>query len=110
MVSWNTEGSGNIGKYNRVVPEDSVCISPLNWKTDDTYASADENNGCLVKNDDGSLTVVKGFADAKIDEERGSVIVTSADLEEYAMLCGSGIRLQSNEVFDRSGFDPWLWS
>lgn len=85
LVTWNTEGPGNIGKYNMVVPEDSVCINPINWTTGGTYASADENLGCLDKNEDGTYSVVDGYADAQVNLERGSVIVSSVDPEKYAL-------------------------
>lgn len=84
VVSWNTEGPGNIGHYNMVVPEGSVCINPLNWRTDGTYAGTEENLGCLTPDRNGGYMVVEGFADARIDVERGSVIVESVDPEIYS--------------------------
>lgn len=84
VVSWNTEGPGNIGHYNMVVPEGSVCINPLNWRTDGTYAGPEENLGCLSTDAEGNHAIVDGFADARIDTDRGSVIVGSVDPEDYA--------------------------
>lgn len=84
VVSWNTEGPGNIGHYNMVVPEGSVCINPLNWRTDGMYAGTEENLGCLTPDGNGGYKVVEGFADARIDVERGSVIVESVDPEIYS--------------------------
>ena len=79
VVSWNTEGPDNKGKYNMVVPEGSICINPLNWRIDDTYADVSENKGSMITDKDGKLQLVPGMADARVDVERGSVIVTSVD-------------------------------
>lgn len=85
VVSWNTEGPGNKGKYNMVAPVGSVCINPLNWKTDATPAGVEENKGTLIQNDVGGYTVAEGVADATIDLERGTVICTTVDPATYAI-------------------------
>ncbi|MDR2724518.1 MAG: DUF3089 domain-containing protein [Candidatus Adiutrix sp.] len=85
VISWNTEGPGNAGKYSLVVPEGSVCINPLNWHTDETYAGMEENLGSLVPDGDGGYKVVEGVADARVDIGRGSVICESVDPAVYAM-------------------------
>lgn len=85
IVSWNTEGPGNAGQYNMVAPNDSVCINPLNWKTDETPASISENGGTLIQDDTGNYVVASGIADARIDLERGTVICDSVDPSIYAM-------------------------
>jgi hypothetical protein len=64
-----------------VVPEGAVAINPLNWRLDETYAGTLENLGSIV---DGKI-VVPGLANARLDVERGSVIVTSVDPAIYAM-------------------------
>ena len=81
LISWNVEGPGNIGKYSMVVPEGSVAINPLNWRMDETPAGTDENLGSLINGE----IVVPGIADARLDVERGSVIVTSVDPAVFAM-------------------------
>lgn len=85
LVTWNTEGPGNIGKYNMVVPEGSVCINPLNWKTDETPAGVEENKGTLADREGGGYVISEGIADATIDLERGSVICSSVDSKAYAI-------------------------
>ena len=77
IVSWNTEGAENKDAFNLVVLKDSVAINPLNWKRDDTYASADENKGSWVKNDDEEYEMQDIGADAQLDLERGVVICTT---------------------------------
>jgi len=78
IVSWNTEGPENIGQYNVCVTEGAKAINPINWKTDDTYAPAEDNLGAFINGEE-----LQGIADAKVDTERGSVI-TNAD-KKYAL-------------------------
>ena len=80
LISWNSEGPGNAGKYNMVVPEGSVAINPLNWKTDGTPAGVGENLGSFVNGE-----IVAGIADARVDVERGALIVESVDPEVFAI-------------------------
>ena len=39
IISWNTEGPDNKDAESCVILDGAKCINPLNWKTDDTYAS-----------------------------------------------------------------------
>lgn len=80
IVSYNTEGTGNLGEYNGVVKPGSVAINPLNWKRDETYAPASANLGSLDKD----MNIVGGLADARIDLERGVLICESVEPEVYA--------------------------
>ena len=78
IISWNTEGPGNKGQKNIVVVDGALCINPLNWKRDDTYASASENLGSVFFDENtGEYEIIEpGIADAKLDIERGVVITT----------------------------------
>jgi len=72
IASWNTEGPGE-KEFNPLIPikiENSLVINPINWKTDDTYASAKE---CLGSYGDEGV-VTPGLYNLRIDPERGSVI------------------------------------
>ncbi len=83
IVSWNTEGPKNIEENaeNVAVMPNAICINPLNWKLDDTYAPASENLGSLVLNEETGETSISDIgADAQIVPERG-VIVTNANHE-----------------------------
>ena len=83
IISWNTEGPKNIEENapNAVLRPNAICINPLNWKLDDTYAPASENLGSLVLNEETNETEISDIgADAQIVPERG-VIVTNADYE-----------------------------
>ena len=74
IISYTTEGTGNIGENNAAVSKGAIAINPVNWQRDNTYALALDNMGSLDK--DGN--VLKGFADAMIDTERGTVICGTA--------------------------------
>lgn len=85
VVSWNTEGPNNKDQYSMTVPKGSVCINPLNWRTDETPATIEENKGSLILYAPDTYVVAEGFADARIDLERGSVICESVDPDIYAI-------------------------
>jgi hypothetical protein len=60
-----------------VVLPGAISINPLNWKLDETYASASENKGSLVQNKEtGAREFVDLGVDAQINLARG-VIVTN---------------------------------
>ena len=80
IVSWNTEGPRNMEENapNCAMLPHGICINPLNWKLDETYAPASLNLGSLV--DDGN-TSKSGIADIGVDAQinlaRGVVITTA---------------------------------
>ena len=76
IISYNTEAAGNTD--NIVVLPGAISINPLNWKRDETYASAEENLGGYIYNEKTeSLELYPHAADAKIDLKRGVVITTT---------------------------------
>lgn len=86
VVSWNTEGPANKGHDSLVVAPGAMSINPLSWRTDDTPASAELNLGSFVPH-----LLMPGLkelsikADAVLDLERGTVIVTEPGLSKYAI-------------------------
>jgi len=83
IVSWNTEGPANKDAKNCTLAPGGISINPINWKLDDTYAPVSENLGSLDV--EGNL-VTPGLADARVDTDRGAVIVTTiADPKLYAI-------------------------
>ena len=78
VISWNTEGPENIGKDNVVIRDGALCINPINWKRDGTYAPVEDNLGSLVKHAECDHEHVPGLGDARVDVERGSVICSTA--------------------------------
>ena len=86
IVSWNTEGPKNVEEnaHNVVVLPGAISINPLNWKLDDTYASADENLGSFMPNiEKGEYEIMDVGADAQVVPDRG-VIVTNTTYDQYA--------------------------
>ena len=83
IVSWNTEGPANKGKYNAVVKPHAHSINPIYWVTDDTYVPASENLGSLTSVEEG--IVEPGIADAQLDLERGVVVVSTEAAKPFAI-------------------------
>jgi hypothetical protein len=80
IISYNTEGPGN--ENNLVVLPDAISINPINWKRDETYASAEENLGGYIVNEKlAKMEYVPHAADAKVDLKRGVIITTTKALE-----------------------------
>ena len=96
IISWNIEGKGNRDQYNAVVLPGAISINPINWKRDDTYASAEENLGTYLNNRElGVYEEVDTKADAQVDTERGVVICTTSELPFVS---------ESNNLFDIATF------
>ena len=90
IISWNTEGPENKQAKNPVVLKNAISINPLNWRRDDTYAPASENLGdrMPVLDETGFHAVDfkthnPGLADARVDPERGVVVVST--MADYYM-------------------------
>ena len=99
IISYNTEGPGNKDEYNCVVTEGAISINPINWKLDDTYASAEENLGTL----DTTGEIVMNQADARVDTDRGVVICESAEVsQELAVAMGKYFGPESFHLQDYS--------
>ena len=84
IISWNTEGRGNVESNVSTAPllPNAISINPLNWKLDDTYAPASENLGSLMLNEKtGEIEIGDIGADAQVVPERGTV-VTNAKPEQ----------------------------
>lgn len=76
IISYNTEAAGN--ENNIVVLPGAICINPINWKRDETYASAEESLGGYIFSEETGLPEdYPHAADAKIDLKRGVVITTT---------------------------------
>lgn len=82
IISWNTEDKGNVEANVSTAPllPNAISINPINWKLDDTYASASENLGSLTANEKGEPVIANIGADAQIVLSRGTV-VTNAKAE-----------------------------
>lgn len=79
VIGWNTEGP-DATMPSMLLSGDDYVINPLNWRTDTTYVSVEENHGSI----DGGMNteamlVTPGLADAQIDPERGVLVCTTID-------------------------------
>ena len=96
MVSWNTEGPVNRGRRSLVVAPGALGINPLNWRTDDTPAGSELNLGSFVPHLlDPGMDELPIRADAVLDLERGSVVVTNPAFAPCAITALPGF-----EVFE----------
>jgi hypothetical protein len=80
IISWNTEGPKNSEENaeTAVLLPNAICINPLNWKLDDTYAPVSENLGSLVVNEEtGEVEIGDRGADAQVNVARGVVVTNS---------------------------------
>jgi hypothetical protein len=93
VVSWNTEGAANKGHSSLVVAPGAISINPLNWRTDETPAPAEQNLGSYMPH-----LLISGLrklpvnADAVIDLERGTVIVKEPRLSKCAITAIPGLK------------------
>ena len=83
IISWNTEGKRNVEENvtTCVLFPNAISINPINWKLDGTYASASENLGSLVLNEENTTFEIANVgADAQVIPSRG-VVLTNAEIE-----------------------------
>lgn len=89
------DDTGVVVSYNTVAPdfngelptwdEGALAINPINWRTDGTPATAAENLGSYVRNENGDYTKVMNLADATVDGTRGLVVSSTVDKAKYEM-------------------------
>jgi hypothetical protein len=83
----------------------ALSINPLNWKTDSSKASKSLNKGSVTQDSKtGAITSVEtGKYGAYIDPERGTLIVTGIDTNEYpaglAIFPTGSLHLYDNFLF-----------
>ncbi len=80
IVSWNTEGQGNVEADAKtvVLMPGGISINPLNWKLDETYAPASMNLGSLIVNEQtGEPEIGDAGADAQVNLARGSIVTNA---------------------------------
>ncbi len=69
-----------------IVPADTkmLSINPLNWRTDGTPASKEENKGACFTDYSGNIkSEIAGLCGAYIDETRGTLKVTDIQAADY---------------------------
>lgn len=82
IISFNSESVET--QTSVIVPEKTLAINPLNWKTDSTPASKEENLGACFTDYSGSIVnEIPNLTGCYIDPERGTLKVTDVTPEEY---------------------------
>ena len=81
ILSWHAEGPKNV-EANGPIPnvailKNGISINPLNWKRDETYASASMNLGSLVMDESGATEIRDIDADAQVNIARGTVVTNA---------------------------------
>lgn len=84
IISFNSEAEEVTDSI--MIPEGmhTLAINPLNWKTDSTTASKEENMGACFTDYDGNIvSEIPNLTGAYIDPVRGALKVTDVKPEEY---------------------------
>lgn len=92
IVSYNTEAPEVLAPGNPVITAGALAINPINWKRDETLATAAENlgsiglnkDGSAVRNAEGIIAPVMNFADAQIDLDKGALICSTVNVDVYS--------------------------
>ena len=87
IVSWATEAP-DAKQGGFAIPTGSMSINLLNWKTDETYADSSLNKGRLLQNHPlhTYAVITSGeMPDCQINLERGTLVTTFNDQENYPM-------------------------
>lgn len=73
VISWNTQSKDSKGSV--FTGKGTYCINPLNWKTDATPATANENPGAMFYDyKTGKMEHYPNYCGAVIDPEKGALI------------------------------------
>lgn len=82
IVSFNSEAEGI--QTSLIVPDKTLGINPLNWKTDATPAVASENKGAVFTDYAGGIVKeVPNLTGAYLDPIRGTLRVTDVSLADF---------------------------
>lgn len=81
IVSYNTQSPSVAPGANIVMANDiGLVINPINWKRDQTPATAEESLGSYMPVDDqGRFGFTPHFADARINSAKGVIECSSVD-------------------------------
>ena len=80
IISYNTEAPVMNGK-NPVTLPGGISINPITWTRDETLATAAASLGSRMLDKEKNWSLVKNYADARVDKARGVVICSTADVE-----------------------------
>ena len=84
VIAFNSEAESITDSMMVPAGTVSLCINPLNWRTDSTAASKEENPGACFTDYSGAITSeIPQLCGAYIDPERGTLKVTDVTPDEY---------------------------
>ncbi|MBC3901002.1 DUF3089 domain-containing protein [Acetobacterium malicum] len=82
IISFNSEAEGI--QTSLIVPDKTLGINPLNWRTDSTPATASENNGAVFTDYAGGIVKeVPNLTGAYLDPTRGTLRVTDVTAADF---------------------------
>ena len=82
IISFNSEAADV--NYSVLVPDTTLGINPLNWRTDSTEADASFNKGACFTDYDGNIKEeIPELCGAYLDEKRGTLRITGVTPEQY---------------------------
>ena len=89
VISWHTEGPKNV-EANPSIPsviirKNGLCINPLTWKRDQTYAPASLNLGSIVIDETGATEIRDIDGDAQVCLARGTVVTNAKAVANEAV-------------------------
>jgi hypothetical protein len=90
IISWNTEAP-DMTVENLVVSPGALVINPLSWSRDEDTVSAALHPGSRFYAGDGSYVDRYSLCDATVNKERGVVICSTIDPEDYLAPGGEGL-------------------
>ncbi|MGN0597267.1 MAG: DUF3089 domain-containing protein, partial [Ruminiclostridium sp.] len=92
IISFNSEFEGV--EESILVPKGvkTIGINPLNWCTDCSQADKNMNKGAVIMDlmDGHVISHEAGFCGARLDEKRGTLILSGLDEKDYPDLLGLG--------------------
>jgi len=82
IISFNSEAEGI--QSSLIVPDKTLGINPLNWRSDSTPAAASENSGAVFTDYSGAIVKqVPNLTGAYLDPDRGTLRVTGVSPADY---------------------------
>lgn len=82
IISFNSEAEGI--QSSLIVPDKTLGINPLNWRTDSSPAAASENSGAVFTDYSGAIVKeVPNLTGAYLDPDRGTLRVTGVNPADF---------------------------
>jgi|GEM_PF-232093 len=83
IISYNTQ-SPEAEEPNPFAESGARVINPISWATDEVLATAEQNLGSMILDQDKKPIPVQNYADARVDKARGVLICSTVDAEKLS--------------------------